>query len=167
MRPLPRTPRLRALVLHRVDDSLRAAWSIASVRLAYPAAGPLAQLLDVRRLAARRTSRQLGSRRRVIYDKFDGEFASRSLTYANTGNVRYQCEVTSVIGTSGTLKDRRRTSAAGAKRTSCLLWPSRANGIPGLRRLVAKAGSVCVVPRRTTQMYMERLDPSSLPPPYH
>jgi hypothetical protein len=35
----------------------------------------------------------------VIYDKFDGEFASRSLTYASTGNVRYQCEVTSVIGT--------------------------------------------------------------------
>ena len=34
----------------------------------------------------------------VIYDKFDGEFASRSLTYASTGNVRYQCEVTSVIG---------------------------------------------------------------------
>jgi len=26
----------------------------------------------------------------VIYDKFDGEFASRSLTYASTGTVRYQ-----------------------------------------------------------------------------
>jgi len=35
-------------------------------------------------------SRQLGSRRRGIYDKFDDEFASRSLTYASTGTVRYQ-----------------------------------------------------------------------------
>jgi len=26
----------------------------------------------------------------VIYDKFDGEFAARSLTYASTGTVRYQ-----------------------------------------------------------------------------
>jgi len=26
----------------------------------------------------------------VIYDKFDGEFASRSLTYASTGTVSYQ-----------------------------------------------------------------------------
>ena len=26
----------------------------------------------------------------VIYDKFDGEFASRLLTYASTGTVRYQ-----------------------------------------------------------------------------
>ena len=39
-------------------------------------------------LAAPRTSRQLGSHRRGIYDKFDGEFASRSQT--STGTVRYQ-----------------------------------------------------------------------------
>jgi len=27
----------------------------------------------------------------VIYDKLDGEFASRSLTYASTVTMRYQC----------------------------------------------------------------------------
>jgi hypothetical protein len=52
----------------------------------------------------------------VIYDKFDGEFASRSLTYASTGNVRYQCEVTSVIGsTFRTCRDFRVESAFGGK----------------------------------------------------
>jgi hypothetical protein len=49
-------------------------------------------------LAARRTSRQLGSRRRGIYDKFDGEFASRSQTYASRGPCVIDGEVTSVIG---------------------------------------------------------------------
>jgi len=47
--------------------------------------------LDVRRLAAWRKRRVNWARvAGVIYDKFDGEFASRSLTYASTGTVRYQ-----------------------------------------------------------------------------
>jgi len=57
-------------------------------RAGLPAAGPLAQLLDVWRHGGRRINwdRVAG----VIYDKFDGELASYSLTYVSARTVRYQ-----------------------------------------------------------------------------
>jgi len=47
----------------------------------------------------------------VIYDKLEGEFASRSLTYVSKGTVRFNGEVTSVVGPSLPFAARRVTAA--------------------------------------------------------
>jgi hypothetical protein len=63
----------------------------------------------------------------VIYDKFDGEFASRSQTYASTGTVRYglMAQPKIRLGTPRVNYGTHSLYAKAPRRAASVGWPSR------------------------------------------